>query len=325
MEYFEGRRLMSNLFSEDTHQITPLGQDFANYVTPLKTAYADLDTYTLKATPYWPLFAGDPALIQVDGQVRNRGNEASGPFDVRLKLGSSTLLQTWNFTGLPRRHQPGFIAPFHADYVAPVTGNRNLRVVIDEANTVAEPCDSNNSLLTIVVPPGGTDLALSNLRTSPLFLPAVPPGATTTVPLRVDLANLGSIGTSAGQITVKFYLGNPSAGGTLLNTQTLTPGGVTLPAVIAYDWPNQGPGYYDIYARVERAPEESNTANNNIHATVIVPASNGWLPLIKDRRWNNNGAYMQLRSGGDAVLQNHAPDGVSVEDAGGADIEGSGS
>ena len=287
MEYFEGRRLQSNLFSEQSHQITQLGRDFGAYVTPLKTSYTDLDSYTLQTTPHWPLFAGDPALIEVDGQVRNRGNIASGPFDVTLKLGSATPLYTWNFPGLPRRYDDGFIAPYHFDYIAPVTGNRNLRVFIDEANQVAEPCDTNNSMLSIVVPPGGTDLALTNLRTNPLILPAVGPGQTTTVPLRVDLANLGSLGTAASQITVKFYRGNPASGGTLLSTQTLTPGNVSLPSVVTYDWPNQGPGYYNIFAVVDGVPEETNLTNNTAQATIIVPAGIAWMPLIKERRWTN--------------------------------------
>lgn len=288
VDYFEGRRLQSNLFSRQTHQITQLGQDFGNYLRPLKTSYVDLDAYSLQTTPHWPLFAGDPALIEVDGQVRNRGDLASGPFQITLKLGSNTPLHTWDFASLPRRFQPGFIAPFHYDYVAPVVASRNLRIFIDEANQVAEPCDTNNSLLSVVAAPGGVDLALSNVRSDPLILPAVRPGTTITVPLRVDLDNLGSVGTAASQITVRLYRGDPNAGGALLTTQTLTPGSVTLPAVIAYDWPEQGPGYYQIYAVVDGVPEESNLANNTVHGVVVVPAGNAWLPLIKDHRWNNN-------------------------------------
>lgn len=288
VDYFEGRRLQSNLFSRTTHQITPLGQDYGNYVRPLKTSYVDLDAYWLQATPHWPLFAGDPALVAVDGMVRNRGDLPSGAFQIALKLGSNTTLNTWSFTGLPRRFQDGFIAPFHYDYVTPITGNRNLRIFIDEANQVVEPCDANNSSLAIVTPPGGTDLALSNVRTEPLILPATRPGLTTTVPLRVDLANLGSVGAAAAQIVVRLYRGDPNAGGVLLTTQTLTPGSVTLPAVIAYDWPDQGPGYYDIYAVVDGVPEETNLANNTTHAVVVVPAGNLWLPLMKDHRWNNS-------------------------------------
>ena len=46
--------------------------------------------------------------------------------------------------------------------------------------------------------------------------------------LKVDLANLGSVGTSAGEITVKFWNGDPAAGGTLIGSQVLTRGNVVI-------------------------------------------------------------------------------------------------
>lgn len=281
---FEGRVVHTGLFDGVTHAIKPLGTDFRNYTLPRVVNYIDLEMAQLVVTPYWPLFAADTSLLRIDATLRNRGNQASGPFDVAFRAGNNALLATESIAGLPKRFDPGYMRSVQYDWSVLMPGPRGVRVIADESDQVVEPCASNNELYTQVVPPGGTDLALSNLRTTPVVLPPTPPGSTTTVPLRVDLQNLGSVGTAAGQITVKFYRGDPGAGGTLLNTQTLTPGNVTLPGVVAYDWPNQAPGYYNIWVVVDGVPEESNLTNNSIHATIVVPAGVSWLPLIKERR-----------------------------------------
>ncbi len=221
---FEGRVVNTGLFDEDTYAIKPLGTDFRNYTLPIFQAYADLDMFQLSVTPYWPLFAGDPSLLHVQADVRNRGNQASGPFDVNFRAGSGTLLATQSLPGLPKRFDPGYIHTLEYDWSVLMPGPRGVRAIADEADQVVEPCGTNNERYVQVTPPSGTDLALSNVRTSPTVLPAVPPGTTITVPLRVDLHNLGGVGTAASQLTVRFYRGNPSSGGTLLNTQTLNSG-----------------------------------------------------------------------------------------------------
>ena len=71
---FEGRISNTGLYSAQTHAIKPLGRDFANFVTPLKRDYRDLEAYTLNLTPTWPLFSGDPSLVKIKAVVRNQGN-----------------------------------------------------------------------------------------------------------------------------------------------------------------------------------------------------------------------------------------------------------
>lgn len=280
---FEGRVVQTGLFDDETFVIKPLGIDFRNFTQPRVQNYTDLEMLQLAVTPYWPLFAGDPSLLHVEATVRNRGNQASGPFEVAFRAGNNSLLATESIASLPKRFDPGYLQVVAYDWIVPMPGPRGVRVIADEADQVVEPCASNNERYLQVVPPQGVDLALSNLRTVPATLGAIRPDATATIPLRVDLQNLGGFGTAASQITVSFYRGNPAAGGVLLNTQTLTPGAVTLPAVVAYDWPDVGPGFYNIYAAVDGVPEESNLANNTINATIVVPAGNIWMPLIKDR------------------------------------------
>lgn len=280
---FEGRVVHTGLFDENTFVIKPLGNDYRGYTQPRFQNYIDLEMFGLGVTPYWPIFAGDLSLLRVQASVRNRGNQASGPFDVNFRAGNNSLLTTQPVAGLAKRFDPGYIQTLQYDWQVAMTGQRGVRVIADEADQVVEPCGNNNERYTQVIPPQGTDLALSNLRTVPPVLPAVRAGNTITVPLQVDLRNLGGFGTAASQLTVRFYRGNPNAGGLLLNTRTLTPGAVSLPAVIDYAWPDQGPGFYEIYAVVDGAPEDANLSNNTVHSTIVVPGGNSWLPLIKDR------------------------------------------
>lgn len=284
-DLMDGRRIHSNLFDPNTHQILPLGIDFRNYVLPLTQNYVDLETYALSVSPFWPIFAGDTSLLRIQATLRNRGNVASGPFAVTARAGNGSLLTTWPVESLPKRFDPGYMPTFEYDWRITMPGTRGVRVVADEAGQVADPCASNNEFYTQVTPPQGTDLALSNLRTDPVVLPPIRPGSTTTVTLQVDLSNLGGFGTTASQVEVKFWDGDPAAGGALIGAETLIPGNVTLPATITVDWPGRTTGWYELYARVEPVPEETNLANNTQQLTLLVPGSTLFLPVGQRRAW----------------------------------------
>lgn len=277
---FEGRIVHTGLFDANTRTIKPLGTDFANFVQPLHQNYVDLEIFGASVTPYWPIFAGDAALLRIQSQLRNRGNIASGPFDVTFRAGNGDLLGTQPVAGLPKRHDPGYWTSVGYDWRLIISTPRGIRVIADENNQVPEPCDPNNEVFMQVTPPASTDLALSNLRTDPGTLPTIRPGATMTLTLQADVLNLGSVGTSASQVQVKFWNGDPNAGGALIGVQTLTPGNVTLPATVSIPWPNRGIGQYEVYARVEPAPEESNLQNNTQHLTVLLSASTIRFPLM---------------------------------------------
>ena len=220
----------SGLYDDLTYAIKPLGIDFANFVAPLKQNYRDMEAYSLALTPYWPLFAGDPSVVNVKTVVRNLGNVSTGPFQVAAKLGNGTLITNWTVPDLAKRFEPGHRQELSYNWQTMVTGNRTVQIIVDEPDQIVEPCaNSNNTRSAQLVVPGSTDLALSNPTTVPALLPPIQPGATTTVTLKADLANLGSVGTSAAQITVKFWNGDPATGGTLIGSQVLTRGNVSLP------------------------------------------------------------------------------------------------
>ncbi len=140
MDQFEGRVSHSGLFNGVTRLIKPLGTDFANYVRPLSQNYVDLETYGASVTPYWPIFAGDAALLRIQSLVRNRGNVASGPFDVTFRAGNGDLLGTQPVAGLPKRHDPGYWTSVTHDWRVVISTPRGVKVIANENNQVTEPC-----------------------------------------------------------------------------------------------------------------------------------------------------------------------------------------
>lgn len=284
VDQFEGRVSNSGLYSVQTRQIKPLGQDFAAYVTTLKQNYRDLEAYALTLTPTWALFSGDRSLIKIQGVVRNVGNSAAGPFQVVSRLGNGTQIAAWNVTGLAQRFEPGHTQELTYDWQEVISSNRTIKLIADEADQIVEPCGSTNNTKQVqLVAPALTDLAVSNLTTVPALVPPIESGTTTTVSLKVNLDNLGSIGTSLPQLSVKFWDGDPAAGGTLIGSQAFNRGGVTLPATATVNWPNVPPGNHTVFATVDAAPEETNLQNNRQTISFFVPVGVAYFPLIRDR------------------------------------------
>jgi hypothetical protein len=284
VDEFEGRVTHTGLYDAVTKAIKPLGLDFRNYMAPLKREYRDLEAHSLTLSPSWPLFAGDPSLINLKAVVRNVGNASVGSFQVAAKLASGTSITSWTVPGLAKRFEPGHSLELSYDWQTVISGNRTVRVIVDEADLIPEPCGSTNNTrqLQLVAPPS-TDLAVSGLTTVPSRIPPIPPGTTTTVTLKATLANLGSVGTSAGQILVKFWDGDPAAGGTLIGSQTFVRGNVTLPATATVSWPNRSPGVYTVFVTVDPVPEESNLQNNRQNVRIMVPAGVAYVPFTPKR------------------------------------------
>lgn len=283
VEQFEGRAVQTGLYHPVTRAIKPLGQTFADYVQPLHQDYVDLALSSTTVTPYWPIFAAEPSVLRIQSLLSNRGNIASGPFDVTFRAGSGALLATQPFTGLPQRYEPGFETTLSHDWQIVTTSPRGMRIIVDENNQVAEPCNTNNEAFVQIATVPGTDLALSNLRTDPALLPPTPPGTTTTFNLQVDLRNLGTTGTAASQVQVKFWNGDPNAGGVLIGSQVLNPGGAPVPLTVSLAWSDVSPGRYSVYAVVEPVAEETNLQNNTISAQILLPGSVAHLPIVRYR------------------------------------------
>lgn len=278
---FEGRPVHTGLFSQATGQLKPLGQDFIDYVTPLIEPYAEFQVTELNLTPTWALFAGEPSLIAVDTTVRNWGNVPAGPFQVHLAADGEAIYH-WQVPGLGQRVQISDTTQLHYDWQTTVTDDLLLVVTADDSTgDLTDPCQFNNSQMATLPAQPYTDLAITDLTTEPHLLPRLQPGETMTVSLKANLVNLGSFGTADDQIVVNFWQGDPDHNGTLLHSQTLLPGSISLPVEVGYQWPDREAGAYDVVVEVEAASEETNLANNRQQLRVMVPAGVVFLPVVQ--------------------------------------------
>ena len=282
-EQFEGQYVRS-LFDRTTHQLTPIGQAFAAWGFNHRTWYSDLQTSagpSYSAT--WGLFENQPSRLTLSAAVMNTGNLATSPFAVRFGVGSPTnptlvIGDAAVTPGLPPRHS----APRTVDlsWESVISQTMPIFALADPFDMVREFREDDNTRAITLSAPAFLDLKLSQLRTTPAVLPAIGVSGTITIPLSVDISNLGGIGV-AGDLEVQFWQGQPNSGvhlgSVMLNVQN-TP---TLPVIATFDWPAVAPGVYDIFAYIPPAPDDANPNNNRLFAQVFVPATQVFLPGIR--------------------------------------------
>lgn len=256
----------TSLMNPLTHQMLPLGQEFGNYVRNLVSTYTDLTVASFQVSPDWALFAGEASTLRATGVVRNLGNRAAGSFGVRLDSDNSIVRQ-WQVPGLSPRYGSNDSFTVDHSWQATVTGQRNLTLTADSAGQVGEPCDPNNTVsLTLNAPPV-TDMAVSDLT----MTPSVVTGATTTLRLTADVSNLGARGTAAGQVVVRFWDGQPEAGGVLLHSRPIQRGSNANVTALFYDWQGFAPGRHSVMVEVVPVAEETNQGNNRQQMDIFVP------------------------------------------------------
>ncbi len=284
-EQFEGQYVRS-LFDRTTRQLTPVGQAFANWGYGQRTWYSDIEISAGPAvSATWAVFAEQPSRFDLAASVINMGNLATGPFAMRFGLGAANaptqIIGDVQLTaGLPARHSPPAAASLQWQQV--VTNSVTLFAQADPYDMVREFHEDDNVAAITLTPPAFMDIELTNLRTTPPSLPTIGPTSTITIPLSVDIANLGGVGVQ-DDLEVQFWQGRPDIGALLgsvtLNAQN-TP---TLPVIANFDWLDVAPGIYRVYAYVPPAPQDTDPANNQLSVQVIVPASRTYLPLVRRR------------------------------------------
>lgn len=279
---FEGEVVHTGLYSDATGQIKPLGQEFINYVRPLVRSYVDLEAAHLALTPTWPLFAGEPSLVQIQGIVLNRGNTDSGPLVLRLSEGAQ-ILQNFNVSNLPKRFDPGYRQVLNYTWRTTVTGERTVTLTADVNRQTSDNCRDNNVYRATLPYQPQTDLAVTNLRVSPYPLPAIQRNQEIVVTLSADVVNLGSMGTAAPEVRVQFWQNNPNGDSVLLHTVTLRRGQTTLPITVSYDWRLRGPGAREFKVTVDNVAEDVNLNNNRLSHRFLVPSGAIYFPNTMKR------------------------------------------
>lgn len=267
----------TSLMSPETLQMLPLGQEFGNYVRNLASSYTDLTVAAFQVSPDWALFAGEESTLRATGVIRNLGNRAAGSFWVRL-ASDSTTVQQWQVAGLSPRHGGNDTFSVDHSWRAVMTGQRTLTLTADSAGQVGEPCDPNNAASVVLTAAQVTDMTVTNLATTP----AVVTGNTTTLRLTADVSNLGARGTAAGQVVVRFWDGQPGAGGVLLHSRTIQRGSNANLTTVYYDWRGFAPGRHSIVVEVAPVTEETNVANNRQQIEIFVPhgGNYAYMPVL---------------------------------------------
>jgi hypothetical protein len=136
-----------------------------------------------------------------------------------------------------------------------------------------------------VAPLAGTvDLVPVRLQT----IPSIPfaDDSPADITLTARIANQGSYLNIPGAtpVVVRFYNGNPDAGGTLIGSQTinvLTGCGET--AAVSVVWPNVPAGRYTLYVRVDPADaiDETNENNNTLSRVLFTADEALFLPAFQ--------------------------------------------
>jgi len=213
------------------------------------------------------------------------GNQAAGRFGVRFGVGAPenptlTIGDVTVASGLPARHSPPASVQVTWEHV--ISQTTPLFVQADPLDMVREFRENNNSRTLTLTPPAFLDLQLNNLHTTAGALPAIGVTGTITVPLSVDISNLGGIG-AAGDLEVQFWRGQPNVGAYLGSVILNVQNSPHLPVSAAFEWLDVAPGFYNVSAYIAPAPNDVNPNNNLVVVQVHVPATRTYMPAIRRR------------------------------------------
>ena len=231
----------TSLMSSVNLQLLPLGQEFGNYVSNLVSHYADIAVEGFQATAKWALFSNEASSLQATGWVQNMGDRPTGSFWVRLDS-NGAMLQQWQVPGLSPRHGGNDRVLIDHSWQAQITAPPQLTLQADLAGQVGEPCDPNNTRTFTFPAIQQPDLAVASLAMTPAILT----GSTTSIRLSATAANIAAHGTSDNQVRVRFWDGEPGAGGTLLHTRVIERGSNANVTTVSYDWRGFAPGPHTV-------------------------------------------------------------------------------
>ena len=140
---FEGHTSHSHLFEPSSKEITALGTDFENYVTPLYTPYMDLTPAALTFSPS-PLLAldGQPITVTITATVRNAGNTDTVSVPIRFWTGDPDhpIGNAQTIAVLPAR----LLDSVSVEWREVPCGLYTVGVTVDADNVIAESDEGNN-------------------------------------------------------------------------------------------------------------------------------------------------------------------------------------
>lgn len=213
-------------------------------------------------------------VVTITATIRNLGETGASNVTVDIYDGdpASGGISLYNTT-VPSIGGGGFLTLQIVGSFA--SGIHNIHLVVDKANSINESNKSNNTAMkTLQIGVGFIDLSIT--RHDILFAP-VNPIEGNTVSINATIHNESD--AAATNILVRFYLGDPDAGGTQIgqdvNIPSIQP---RATAAISTTWNTTGhAGNNNIYVKVDplNIISETNKCNNKAFTTIKVAASTG--------------------------------------------------
>jgi hypothetical protein len=228
----------------------PSGQVAEFQVIGTPAPNPDLTISGMSFTPAAPV---ETDSVTLSATVRNAGTAASPASNVNFYLGTST---TKAGTATVPALAAGASTTVSANIGPQNAGTYALKAVVDEANTVIETNDANNTYNNptnlVVQPVASSDLVASSVAWSPGN-----PAAGNTVTFNVTLTNQGTVASGSGShgVTVTLLSGTTVVK-TLTGsyTGTLNPG-ASSPAINVGTWTAVN-GKYTVHTVVATDPNE---------------------------------------------------------------------
>ncbi|MFI9638691.1 discoidin domain-containing protein [Micromonospora sp. NPDC051925] len=193
-----------------TNSGAPAGQVAEFQVIGVPAANPDLTVTGLTVAPAAPV---ETDTVSLSATVRNGGTAASAATTVNFYLGT-TLAGTATVGALAA----GATSTVTANVGARDAGSYPLSARVDEANTVIEQNETNNSF-TRSSPLVVTPVASADLVASPVGWSPTNPAAGNTVTFSVAIRNQGTVAAASGAHGITLTVVNPATGAVL---RTLT-------------------------------------------------------------------------------------------------------
>ena len=214
-----------SLFYSSSKQITPLGTDFGDHVSPLKVAYRDLLPWDLSFEHPADLFAGDPVTVTVSSRVFNVGTQAADNVLVRYWLGKpDTGTQLGNDQvppDVPSRYQ-GPSPTTVVTWTTVATDTHHIYVQIDPPNASSEAGESNNTISATL------DFRPDSIVYAMAFDPPrtlLPNGGPMTITVRAHVRNVGHLAVFG--VKTDSWDGSPGGSGTKIGSLAIAPSPAT--------------------------------------------------------------------------------------------------
>jgi len=266
--YYNGQ-----LYNNNTKQIGPLGEDFANYITSnsLITPYVDLMPVPTFTATVEPVYVGQPVTLTVTAEVLNRGNQEAQNVVVRFydappAQGGQPIGGDQVITTLPTRYQGS--AWVQTTWATVVTENLTVYVMVDPEDAIAEPREDNNLAQVRVA-------VYADLFPGPIsYTPAYPllSDGEITITVSVPITNAGPVAVE--NVRVRFWDGPPGLPGSL-NWDKVIPvlmGGESR--VVTMTWAVPFSETHQVYVQVDpdHAVAELSEDNNESSTALLFTA-----------------------------------------------------